>query len=339
MTSEAACEVSIIVPAFNAGEDLEKNLPALKRETVRVAAEILVVDDGSEDDTARIARDLDAFVLSQPNRGPAAARNLGARHARAPILVFLDADCTPTPGWLDQLLAPLADPEIAAVKAAYLTHQSSWTARLAQIEFGERYDLLRRAERIDMVDSFSMAIRKAVFDAVLGFDESFPVADNEDVDLSYRLVARGHRLAFADKARVYHRHPATLSAYIRLKHSRAYYRTLVYERFPQRALRDSYTPATLKFQTVSLPLLCLLSALLLLPLPAIVQLRPWLAAATASLLVALGLTAAPFLHRIGHDDPSLLLVAPVFLAARAAALSTGMLRRLLRLPPPIPKRR
>ncbi|MFN7974529.1 MAG: glycosyltransferase [Acidobacteriota bacterium] len=324
----------MIVPAFQAGRDLDRNLP----EVVRALGdgELIVVDDGSSDDTASVASRHGARVLTQPNRGPAAARNLGAGHARGDILVFLDADCRPAPGWLPALVAPLREGAFDAVKGAYLTEQASAVARLCQIEFEERYGLLSARPATDFVDSFSMAVRRSVFVEVGGFDETFRVADNEDVDLSYRLASRGHRIAFAPRAAVYHRHPDTLGKYLRLKVSRGFHRMRVYERYPGKALADSYTPFSLKLQVgaaLAAPACAVLAASALLTGA---EPKAILAASLVVMMAPL-LSTLPFLARAARTEPRLLVHAPVFLVARAGAIALGVARRALRLPPTSPK--
>src|SRR5689334_23846816 len=91
--------VSVIVPAYNAADTLPECLLSLGRQ-MRAPHEIIVVDDGSTDETAAIARDFGAWVVATQRRsGPAAARNLGVANARGNIVAFTDADCAPSPGW------------------------------------------------------------------------------------------------------------------------------------------------------------------------------------------------------------------------------------------------
>lgn len=323
------------MPAWNAADDLARHLPVVMAE-LPPDAELLVVDDGSTDGTGAVVTRAGAQLLSQPNQGPAAARNRGAREARGEILVFLDADCRPARGWLAALLAPFDGPGVDAVKGAYLTEQRSRVARLAQIEFEERYRLLLRHERTDFVDSFSMAIRRDVFLASGGFDPSFRMADNEDVDLSYRLAARGYGIVFAPQARVVHRHPDTLGRYFRLKLSRGYHRTVVYERYPGKAWRDSYTPLSLKLQVASLALVAAA-----LPGAALWPVSPVLAQAALGGVAAgaLGFMAAstPFMLRVLRSDPGACVAVLPFVIIRALAIGAGVLRRLLRLQAPRPK--
>ncbi len=100
-------ELSVVLPARNEAKGLAAVLPALRR--VLPDAELLVVDDGSEDDTARVAADHGARVISHPYaKGNGAAIKTGARHARGEILVFMDADGQHSPEDIPRLLEKMA---------------------------------------------------------------------------------------------------------------------------------------------------------------------------------------------------------------------------------------
>src|SRR4029077_655651 len=84
--------ISIIVPAYNNGEDLPECIQGIKTSALP-DTETIVVDDASTDGTALIPELMGVRILTLPiNSGPAAARNYGARHARGEILFFVDAD-------------------------------------------------------------------------------------------------------------------------------------------------------------------------------------------------------------------------------------------------------
>src|SRR5439155_14295418 len=112
--------------------------------------------------------------------------------------------------WLQELLAPFADPSIVAVKGRYVTRQRGVVARFSQLEFEEKYARLERATRVDFVDTGTAAYRRDVFLATGGFDESFPAQSAEDVELAFRLADQGARFAFSPSARVRHRHAESL---------------------------------------------------------------------------------------------------------------------------------
>ncbi|HEX4010891.1 MAG TPA: glycosyltransferase family A protein [Solirubrobacteraceae bacterium] len=95
--------VSVIVPARDAGPTLGRTLAAISRQDLPTGFEVLLVDDGSTDETLAIARTWEPavrIIRSESSRGPGAARNLGAAQARGSILAFTDSDCFPAPGWL-----------------------------------------------------------------------------------------------------------------------------------------------------------------------------------------------------------------------------------------------
>ncbi len=314
---------SIIIPAYNAGRTLGDGLGALEAQTIpRAQYEVIVVDDGSTDDTGAVAAASPVRLIRQPNRGPAAARNRGAREARGAVLVFTDADCVPCGDWLAQMVQPLADPGIVAVKGAYRTRQRSWVARFAQIEFEERYALLQRAARIDMVDTYAAAYRTNVFLELGGFDESFPAPNGEDMDLSCRLEAAGYRLAFNPRALVFHTHVDRLGAYLRLKYSRAYWRMLVYRRYPGKMARDSYTPVLLKVQTA------LFAGML--PLAGVLLLTRYALPALALFGVVMLTLSLPLARRAWARDRVVALCTPGLVLLRAGALAFGSIAGMIR---------
>jgi glycosyltransferase involved in cell wall biosynthesis len=309
---------SIVVPAYNAEKTIGECLGALIRQSLDAATyEVIVVDDGSRDNTAKIVQTFPVRYLHQPNRGPAAARNNGSREARGEIILFTDSDCVPAKDWVEKMTASFIDADVVAVKGVYRTNQRSLTARFAQVEFEERFELLKRAPSIDMVDTYSAAYRADVFRQAGGFDESFPVANNEDTELSYKLSRMGRKMVFNPEAVVTHlNHPATLGRYARLKFWRGYWRMVVYRRYPDKMMKDSYTPQTLKLQILLLFLaIAWLPAMLIWPRDIVYPL-----AASFFLYV---LSMAPFaLHAIARD-PAVGVLSPLFLSVRAASLGLG----------------
>lgn len=316
--------VSVVVPAYNAAETLPLCLAALTRQDFPAADyEVIVIDDGSTDATAEIARAAGVRVLSQANAGPAAARNAGISAANGEIILFTDADCEPIIDWIAQMAAPLADPSVAGVKGSYRTHQGAVVARLAQCEFEERYDRQARLPTIDFVDSYAAAFRAVVLREAGGFDPAFRYANHEDVDLSYRLAHLGHKLVFNRRAAVYHRHVAGWRAYVRLKFRRGYWRVMTLKMHPGKALRDSYTPQLLKLQVL------LVTAAIGLGLAGIFW-RPaaWVAGA---IFLGLCLSALPFLRLVWQRDRGVVAWVVPFILARSAAFSLGIIGGLIGL--------
>ncbi len=272
-----------------------------------------MVDDGSTDATARVAEGAGALVLRQPNQGPAAARNAGAAAASGAILVFTDADCEPHPDFLAEILRPFADPGVSGAQGAYRTRQTSVVARFAQVEFEDRYAFTARFPCLDLVATYAAAFRREVFLAQGGFDAAYPVANNEDTEFSYRLCRLGHRLVFAPRALVFHRHPATLRKYLRIKFWRAYWRLAACRDHPEKVLADGYTPGVVRLQTF-------LAGLFGLGLAAwpVAGAGPALGAALAVLVSSL-----PFAAFAARRDRGVALAAPVLVFARSLAFAGG----------------
>jgi len=319
---------SVIVPAYRATDVLPRCLAALRDQSLPCDAyEIIVVDDGSPDQTADVAEkilgDANGRVIRAPHGGPAHARNLGAQAARGAILAFTDADCEPAHDWLECLTAPLRDETITGTKGVYRTRQKSLVARFVQQEYQDKYDRLANQTTIDFVDTYSAAYRREVFLASGGFDESFTTASVEDQEFSFRLTAQGHRLVFAPRAVVYHQHDATLSEYARRKFGIGCWKMLVLKRHPGKAVRDSHTPQLLKVQML------LLAGALLTTVATTLNYNAWVVAADVFWLLVL-VSMLPLLSKIARRDPAVIVIAPLMIGARALCLGLGLLRGLQR---------
>ncbi|MBN1552489.1 glycosyltransferase, partial [bacterium] len=315
--------VSVIVPAFNAGSTLKECLQSLHTQTYpHEHYEVIVVDDGSTDQTPVIAQSESRTVfLQQTHEGPATARNLGSLHARGNILIFTDADCTASETFIEEMVKPFNDPHIVGVKGAYRSLQKGCWARFAQIEFEERYAKLVKAESIDFVDSHAAAFRKDTFCEVGGFDPHFPVANNEDVDLSYKIARLGYRMVFNPNAIVFHHHPDNALRYLRTKFLRAYWRMLVYRRFPEKILSDTYTPQTLKIQ-IAFTALIFLNLFLGLFKPAALY-------GLIYLIAGFLLATLPFIYRVSKHDPKLILFSEFALFCRSLVFGLGVIAGFL----------
>ena len=314
---------SVIIPAYNAEGTLGACLEALDHQSIpRDDYEVIVVDDGSTDGTSEISKGFNIEYILQSNHGPATARNKGAQAARGDIILFTDSDCIPDQNWIREMVSPFKDSEVIGVKGAYKTRQRELAARFAQAEFEDRYDLLQKSPSIDMVDTYSAAFRKDVFQSMCGFDEGFPVPNNEDTELSYRLAAAGHKLIFNPKAFVYHTHPKTFIKYLKLKFWRGYWRMVVYRRYPNKAVKDTYTPAVIKIQTIlmalSLPLFilsCFVPGLFYLAL------MSWVIIIFSSL---------PFSLKNFKKDRAVSSISPVLVLLRALVFAVGSLLGVVR---------
>jgi len=313
---------SVIVPAYQAKDVIGGCVQALVDQTVlRERYEIIVVDDGSTDETGRLAQESGADrVLRVPHNGPAAARNAGVDAARGEIVLFTDADCEPASDWIERMVAVFGQPEVMGAKGIYRTRQRSLVARFVQLEYESKYDLMRGHAAIDFVDTYSAAYRRRIFEG-RSFDTAFPRASGEDIEFSYRLSGEGYRLVFVPEAVVYHHHVDTLLGYLRRKYYVGFWRVRMYQLHPEKVVSDSHTPQTLKMQIGLMGLL----------LPSLFAASIWSRFVTISgVLIGLFLLSAiSFLSHGVRRDPPAGLAAFFLLFIRALGLGLGFAVGLL----------
>jgi GT2 family glycosyltransferase len=315
--------VSIIIPTFNGSSRIGNCLDALLKQTARADSEILVVNDGSTDKTVDVvARYSGVRLINQVNAGPAAARNRGANEANGSLILFTDDDCVPTQDWLSSMISAFDDPEVFGVKGAYRTTQKGLVARFVQIEYEDRYRLMARLHSIDFIDTYSAGFRRDHFLEMKGYDTSFPVACAEDIELSYRMSARGWKLRFVPTAIVYHTHPDTLWRYLKKKYKFAFWRVFAVRKNPSKAIKDSHTPQLMKLQLLFAPALLVTAGL---------DLALWPAVPASIFVIAVFFVGAlPFTLRTIVKDPVVGLLCPALLALRACAQIVGVLAGLIR---------
>lgn len=197
--------ISIIVPVYNGGEMFVECVRALQA-IEPAPLEILVVDDGSRDDTLRHARHAKVCVLHtpKPQSGPAVARNLGAEKARGEILFFVDADVAVPPDICARLTNAFADADIAALFGSY-DDAPAGTAFASQYK-----NLLHHyTHQHSRVESNSFwagcgAMRADIFRALGGFKTSFTRPCIEDIELGYRVTRAGHKIHLRKEVQVKH---------------------------------------------------------------------------------------------------------------------------------------
>lgn len=224
---------SVVVPSYNRKEILESTLHALLDQTVPVTAyEIIVVDDGSTDDTAAY---LDDFVprrqnlrhIRHPeNRGLVVARNHGIQEARGDIVIFLDNDNVPEREFIEAHLwyhGQNADGHVAVMgNARYASEciEGSNFARYLQ----SRYLACRPAKNLKDIDfsnlpahllgGLNFSVQRTDLLAVGMFDLNFGAYyGGDDSELGYRLHKAGLRIIFGEKARSTHYEPISMARY------------------------------------------------------------------------------------------------------------------------------
>ena len=329
MTNSPRC--SIIVPVYNGVDTIERALDALAAQSTALEElEILVVDDGSTDQTAACVEawftrhpHVPGRLLQQENAGPAAARNHGARVARAPLLLFTDGDCAPLPDWVDEMVGAFADDTVVGAKGTYVSQQAAWMPRFVQAEYEDRYDNMRTQAQIDFIDTYSAAYRRDIFLDNGGFDAIFTTASVEDQEFSFRLARKGYRMVFVPSARVSHIHDANIGEYIRRKYYIGFWKALLTRWHPERMVQDSHTPQVLKFQIVLVA--AMLGSALLALLGLVFPVTRWFWVPALASLLLFVVTSVPFTIKLWRHAPQLALMGLGFLLVRSAALGSGYL--------------
>jgi GT2 family glycosyltransferase len=203
--------VSLIIPVGGAGATVDANLARCLASLGRLdpqPGEILVVLDGDDDRRAAgvAAAEIDARVVRlAESRGPAVARNAGARAASGELLFFIDADVEPAPDSIARVTEVFERrPELAALIGSYDDSPAD-PALLSQYRNLLHHFVHQQAQReASTFWGACGAIRKQVFDQVGGFDESFAEPSIEDIELGSRLKASGHRIALEPDLQVKH---------------------------------------------------------------------------------------------------------------------------------------
>jgi len=218
---------SIIVPTGGRRRLVERLLDGLSRQTADPTTfEAIVISDGATDGTVELVEGYQSVFplvcLARPHRGRSAARNAGIAAARGDVLLMLDDDMEPVPGWLESHLvahgAALRRCVLGAVPVRDEPDASpleQWIKRNFE-EHGEK--LAEPGYALTLADFYSgnTSIRRAVLDEVGGFDEDFSLLyGNEDVELFGRLRAAGVEVTFSAEARAIQEYHKTFRDFAR----------------------------------------------------------------------------------------------------------------------------
>ena len=221
--------LSVVIPTRNRRSRLIETLDGvLAQRPPPGGFEVIVVDNGSTDETAVALAELEATggdllrVVAEPFRGPAAARNAGAAVARGDLLMFLGDDTEPAD---DELLAAHValhatrpEPEYAVLGKVVWDERHGVTPLMRWLDTGPQfaYELLAPGP-VDVAGFFytaQVSLKKAVFDAAGGFDARFPYAAVEDMEIGVRLRSRGVVLDYRPELVVLHDHATSLDRWL-----------------------------------------------------------------------------------------------------------------------------
>jgi mycofactocin glycosyltransferase len=242
--------VTLVVPVKDREVQLRRLLVSVQRE-VAEGLKVVVVDDGSTDNSADVARELGATVIRhEVSRGPASARNRGLAAIDTAFIAFVDSDCVCTYGWLPILLQHFQDPAIALVAprifgaiapqeqqqqqqqpgTADSLALASYEAVRSPLDLGPAQALVVPRTRVSYVPSAALVARTEVLRALDGFATDLHVG--EDVDLLWRLHRAGWRSRYEPAATVAHDHRVSWRAFARRRMQYGTSAALLDERHP-----------------------------------------------------------------------------------------------------------
>ena len=199
--------LSVYIPCYNAARFIEASIRALLDQT-RPPDEVLVIDDGSSDNSVALASRFPVRVIRhRENKGLAAARNTAFANATHSLVGAIDADVLPDPTWMEYLLEHFVDLHVAGVSGRLIeAHRTgpanAWRAEQMKQDLGlKRLAIEQPSHR--RLGGFGTIFRKEAVMNVGGYNERYRT-NYEDVDLCARLLAAGHKLVFEPRAVAFH---------------------------------------------------------------------------------------------------------------------------------------
>jgi cellulose synthase/poly-beta-1,6-N-acetylglucosamine synthase-like glycosyltransferase len=213
--------VSIIIPVYNAENTLKECLHSVINLQWDGKREIILVNDGSNDSSSRIANLFSEIrIIESSHQGAAHAINLGLRESQYEIAVLFDADAVPEKDWLEKVIPGFTDPSIAAIGGSLVTVNKSAIGMIAGYDVEMR--LKNAPADINHLSTANTAYRRDSIIKVGLLNEELHAG--YDVELSRRLRAAGYRLLLKHDVRCGHYWKDTLADYLRQQYNYAYFR-------------------------------------------------------------------------------------------------------------------
>ena len=223
---------SVVICTYNGSRTLRTTLEAMQRiEYSRM--EVIVVDDGSSDDSAAIAKEFDVRLVRTANRGLSNARNVGAAAASGDIVAYLDDDAWPDPHWLQYLADTFERTGCGAAGGPNVPPPAGVVAESVAHSPGGPIHVLVSDSEAEHIPGCNFAILTDVLDALGGFDPQFRAA-GDDVDLCWRLQDGGYRIGFNPAAMVWHHRRTSVGAYLRQQRGYGRAEALLARKWPHR---------------------------------------------------------------------------------------------------------
>ncbi len=225
--------LSVVVCSYNGAKTIRDTLEGLKR-LAYPDYEVIVVNDGSTDETPAIAAEYDVELISTENRGLSNARNTGYQAARGEIVAYIDDDAYPDPDWGHYLALTYLDSDLAGVGGPNLAPPGDGSIAdcVANAPGGPVHVLLSDTVA-EHIPGCNMSFRKSALEAVGGFDPRYRAA-GDDVDLCWRIQDQVGPIGFHAAAMVWHHRRNSMSMYWKQQQGYGKAEALLEEKWPER---------------------------------------------------------------------------------------------------------
>ncbi|MGD2074655.1 MAG: glycosyltransferase [Gammaproteobacteria bacterium] len=225
--------VSVVVCSYNGARTIRDTLEGLKR-LAYPKYEVIVVNDGSTDETAEIAAEYDVRLISTDNRGLSSARNTGYREASGEIVAYIDDDAYPDPDWLHFLALTYLGGDCAGVGGPNLAPPGDGPlAECVANAPGGPVQVLLTDTVAEHIPGCNMSFRKAALEVVGGFDPRYRAA-GDDVDICWRIQDQVGSIAFHPAAMVWHHRRNSLRMYWKQQQGYGKAEALLEEKWPEK---------------------------------------------------------------------------------------------------------
>lgn len=240
--------VSIIIPCFNEEEYIGRCIDSIKHQHYEGKYEIIVVDNGSTDDTLKIIKDKGITLEHAKKKGPAPVKNKGIERARGEILVFIDGDCVAAEDWLNNIVSGFKNQHTGCVAGEIMADERKNLSVLEQ--FLNKKGYLSQKQHVEhpflpYAATANTAYRREVFDKIGFFDESLFVG--EDADFSWRMhLFTNYKVTYIPEAMVFHPYESSLKNlfYQKIRHAsgsvKTYKKYRKYRHGEAKSLKQTY---------------------------------------------------------------------------------------------------
>ena len=244
--------VTVVVTVYNSEQTLRGCLESImKLEYPRDKLKIIVVDDGSTDNSLNIVKEYHVGLVQKSHGGYPSAMNTGIKNAHGNIIMIIDSDIIVAKDWLSKVLEEFTDSKVGIVGGYIRTVETkSFWSRLAGYELEDRYHKLK-SKYVDYLSTTCTAYKREVFDDVGFFDEK--LKRDSDEDFAHRAFKAGWKIVLRKDAVCFHEWKSSLGAYFKQQLNEAKYAVTIFRKAPDLLLgkkvhqRSLYIPLIFTF--------------------------------------------------------------------------------------------